>query len=129
MAIASDLLLAEARAQLPETVALRRRIHERPELGLHLPETRRAVEKAIADLGLELTASEKTSGLVARLRGGRPGPAILLRGDMDALPMPESNELPFASKQEGRMHACGHDAHTTILLGVARVLGGHASPH
>ncbi len=122
MSVESDLLLAEARAGLPEAVALRRRIHQHPELGLHLPETRKAVEEAIAGLDLEVIASQKTSGLVARLRGDRPGATILLRGDMDALPMPESNELPFASQQEGRMHACGHDAHTAMLAGAARML-------
>jgi hippurate hydrolase len=115
-------LLAEARELLPDAVALRRRIHERPELGLALPETRAAVLEAIADLGLDVRESVETSGIVATLEGGRPGPTLLLRADMDALPMPEDTGLPYASQVEGRMHACGHDAHTAMLAGAARML-------
>jgi hippurate hydrolase len=117
-------LLDAARAQLPRAVALRRRIHETPELGLDLPETTAALLDSLADLGLELARSSKTSGVVARLRGARSGPAVLLRADMDALPMPEDTGLPFASRVSGRMHACGHDAHTAMLACAARVLAG-----
>ena len=122
MSGATKGLLDEARAELPRAVALRRRIHEHPELGLDLPRTTAAVVESIADLPLELAHSRETSGVVARLRGGRPGPAVLLRADMDALPMPEDTGLPFASKEAGRMHACGHDAHTAMLASAARVL-------
>jgi hippurate hydrolase len=115
-------LLDAARAELPRAVALRRRIHETPELGLDLPETTGALLDSLADLGLELARSSATSGLVARLRGARSGPTVLLRADMDALPMPEDTGLPFASRVPGRMHACGHDAHTAMLAGAARVL-------
>jgi hippurate hydrolase len=115
-------LLDEARVELPRAVALRRKIHESPELGLDLPRTTAALLESLADLPLELARSERTTGLVARLRGGRRGPAVLLRADMDALPMPEDTGLPFASREPGRMHACGHDAHTAMLASAARML-------
>jgi len=117
----SDLLDAARKLQ-PRLVDLRRRIHAEPELGLELPETRRKVLAALEGLPLEIRLHEGTSGVVARLRGGRPGPAVLLRGDMDALPMPEDTELPFRSKRPGAMHACGHDAHTAMLVGAAHLL-------
>lgn len=117
-----ETLLAEARKLQPEVVDLRRRIHAEPELGLELPATREKVLRAIDDLGLELTLHEKTSGIVATLRGAKPGRRVLLRGDMDALPMPEDTELEFRSTREGVMHACGHDAHTAMLAGAARLL-------
>ncbi|MFI5316971.1 MAG: M20 family metallopeptidase [Myxococcota bacterium] len=118
-------LLEEARAALPRAIELRRRIHERPELGLDLPETTSAVLESLCDLGLELARSSETSGVVARLRGGGRGPTVLLRADMDALPMPEDTGLPFASRVAGRMHACGHDAHTAMLASAARLLVRH----
>jgi len=119
--------LDDARAELPRAIALRRRIHERPELGLDLPETTAAVLESLAELGLEVARSRATSGLVARLRGGRRGRAVLLRADMDALPMPEDTGLPFASRVSGRMHACGHDAHTAMLASAAHVLARRRS--
>lgn len=123
----SDLhaLLEAARKLQPEVVALRRAIHAEPELGLELPKTQARVVSALAPLGLETRLHERTSGVVATLRGGRPGPTILLRADMDALPMSEDNDLPFRSRHQGAMHACGHDAHTAMLLGAARLLSAH----
>ena len=112
----------EARAQLPDAIALRRAMHACPELGNDLPETRRLVLEALADLDVDLELSEKTSSFVATLRGGRPGPCVLLRADMDALPMPEDTGLEFASRNRGAMHACGHDAHTAMLVGAAHML-------
>jgi hippurate hydrolase len=117
-----DRLRDEARGELERSVALRRRLHENPELGLVLPETQRAVIDALSDLPLELATGGETSAVVATLRGARPGPTILLRADMDALPMREETDLPFASRHEGRMHACGHDAHVAMLCGAARLL-------
>jgi hippurate hydrolase len=117
-----DPLLEEARALLPDLVALRRRLHENPELGLVLPETQKAVLEALAPLGLEVATGGSTSAVVATLRGAADGPTILLRADMDALPMPEQTGLPFASRHENRMHACGHDAHVAMLAGAAAVL-------
>jgi amidohydrolase len=125
MAISSDGLLAEARALLPEAIALRRRIHESPEIGLHLPETTAAVLESLAELDLEITRSEATTGIAAVLRGDEPGPTILLRADMDALPMSEDTGLDFASRFPDRMHACGHDAHTAMLAAAAKLLDEH----
>lgn len=115
-------LLDEAVALQPRTVALRRRVHRHPELGLDLPRTRAAVLESLAGLPLELALSERTSGVVATLRGARPGRSILLRGDMDALPLREDTGLEFASEVEGRMHACGHDTHTAMLASAAHLL-------
>ncbi len=115
-------LLDEARADLDRTIALRRRIHERPELGLVLPETQRAVLDAIEGGDWTIATGGATSAVVATLSGARPGPTLLLRADMDALPMTEETELPFASRETGRMHACGHDAHVAMLAGAARLL-------
>ena len=114
--------LDSARSIQPRLVDLRRRIHAEPELGLDLPETRSKVLADLEDLDLEIQLHEKSSGIVAILRGARPGRRVLLRGDMDALPMPEETGLPFRSKLSNRMHACGHDAHTSMLAGAARIL-------
>jgi len=116
---------AEAQSLLPDIIDLRRRIHANPELGNDLPETTAAVLDAISDLDLEIRKSERTTGIVATLQGAKPGRRILLRGDMDALPMPEDNDLTFASKNPGVMHACGHDSHTAMLVGAAKVLKQH----
>ncbi len=111
-----------ATALLPETIALRRAIHEEPELGLHTPKTTAKVKKALKGLPLILKEGPSTTGLVAILEGARPGPTVLLRGDMDALPMPEDADVPFKSRIAGAMHACGHDSHTAMLAGAAKLL-------
>lgn len=115
-------LLEEARSLLPETVELRRDLHRHPELGTDLPRTQARVLEAIADLGLEVRTGDALTSVVATLDTGRPGGTLLLRGDMDALPMPEDTGLDFASEVEGAMHACGHDAHTAMLASAARML-------
>ena len=115
-------LLAAARAIFPETVDLRRRLHRFPERGNHLPTTRTVVLDALDGLPLGINLHESTSGVAAVLRGDRPGPTIVLRGDMDALPVQEDTGLPFASEHPGFMHACGHDLHTAMLVGAARIL-------
>jgi hippurate hydrolase len=115
-------LLAEANKILPGVVDLRRKIHANPELGNQLPETTKAVVESLSDLDLDIRYSKETTSLVATLHGAGNGPRIMLRGDMDALPMPENNDLAFASRNEGMMHACGHDSHTAMLMGAARVL-------
>lgn len=117
-----DGITDEAGAQLDGAVALRRRLHEAPELGNHLPTTQASVLEALDDLGLTTTLGTSTSGIVAVLDGDEPGPTVLLRGDMDALPMPEDTGLEFASRNDGAMHACGHDAHVAMLTGAARLL-------
>ncbi|MFQ3596627.1 MAG: M20 family metallopeptidase [Sphingomonadaceae bacterium] len=103
-------------------VDLRRAIHREPELGLHTPRTMAKVRAALADLPLAWREGPSTSGMVAVLQGGANGRTVLLRGDMDALPMPEDTGLPFASEVPGAMHACGHDSHTAMLAGAARLL-------
>jgi hippurate hydrolase len=125
MTVSGDQLMTEAGELLPDAVALRRKIHANPELGLDLPETTAAVLDSLDGIDLEIVRSEKTSGFLAILRGPRPGRAILLRADMDALSMPEDTDLEFKSRNEGRMHACGHDAHCAMLAMAARLLDRH----
>jgi amidohydrolase len=116
--------LLDAAADLGERiVSLRRAIHAEPELGLFTPKTRDKVRAALAHLPLEWREGPSTTGLVAVLKGeGGAGRSVLLRGDMDALPMPEETGLDFASTIPGTMHACGHDAHTAMLAGAAELL-------
>jgi len=124
IALDSAQLLAEARDMLPETVDLRRRIHTEPEIGLQLPLTQAKVLAALEGLDLEIKTGQEVSSVVATLTGDSAGPTILLRGDMDALPMPEDTGEEFASVHDGVMHACGHDAHVAMLAGAARLLHG-----
>ncbi|MFD5463897.1 M20 family metallopeptidase [Kitasatospora sp. NPDC127059] len=116
-----DLAREAARLQ-PELVALRRELHQHPELALDLPRTRDRLLTALDGLPLELTLGTGLSSITAVLRGGRPGPAVLLRADMDALPVQESAGVPYASTVPGVMHACGHDLHMAALVGAARLL-------
>ena len=115
-------LRAAAQHLYPDLVDLRRLLHRFPERGNHLPETRRIVLEALEGLPLDIVAHETTSGIVAVLEGDHPGPVTLLRADMDALPVTEETGLEFASLNDGFMHACGHDLHTAMLVGAARVL-------
>ncbi|MGK5532953.1 M20 metallopeptidase family protein [Streptomyces sp. URMC 129] len=114
-------LLDDARALAGDLVALRRRLHAVPELGLRLPRTQETVLTALDGLPLEVSTGRALTSVTAVLRGARPGPTVLLRGDMDALPVTERTGLPFAADAE-RMHACGHDLHTAMLVGAARLL-------
>src|SRR5271165_482068 len=102
-------------------VELRRAIHRRPELGFEETETAALIERELDSLEIQHRRVAKT-GIVARIDGGVPGHTVALRADMDALPIGERSGVPFASEIEGKMHACGHDAHTAILLGAARLL-------
>ncbi len=118
---------AAGAAELADTIALRRAIHAEPEIGLHCPRTTEKLKAALAGLPLEIHDSRSTTGFVAILRGGRARPGdntrtVLLRGDMDALPLTEDTGLDFASTIPGAMHACGHDAHSAMLAGAARAL-------
>ena len=119
-------LLESARSLVDRIVTLRRAIHAEPELGLHTPKTMAKVRAALAHLPLEWREGTSTTGQIAVLKGGKPGAEghrrVLLRGDMDALPMAEETGLDFASTIEGRMHACGHDTHTAMLAGAAELL-------
>lgn len=105
-----------------DLVRLRHSLHTTPELGLTLPRTQEKVLSALDGLPLEITTGKALSSVTAVLRGGRPGPAVLLRGDMDALPVAERNDLPYRSQIDGQMHACGHDLHTAMLAGAAHLL-------
>ena len=111
-----------AEADAEATTALRRAIHAEPELGLDCPRTRDKLKAALAGLPLTYRDSVRTSGFVARLDGHAPGRVVLLRGDMDALPIHEDTGLDFASTTPGHMHACGHDTHSAMLAGAARLL-------
>ncbi|MCX4750761.1 M20 family metallopeptidase [Kitasatospora sp. NBC_01287] len=115
-------LRASAAELQPELTALRRALHQEPELGLDLPLTQAKVLAALDGLPLELTLGKRLSSVTGVLRGHRPGPVVLLRADLDALPVQEATELPYASTIPGRMHACGHDLHTAALVGAARLL-------
>jgi amidohydrolase len=121
-------LINAAQAHSDSIIALRRAIHAEPELGLITPKTAAKVRAALAHLPLEWREGPSCSGLVATLKGGAgSGRSVLLRGDMDALPMPEETGLPFASTIPNTMHACGHDAHTAMLAGAAEVLCARAA--
>ncbi len=119
---ATENLCEDAASLLEPAVALRRRLHEHPEVGLDLPRTQEAVLGALDGLSLEVTTGTGVTSVVAVLDGGEPGPTTLLRADMDALPMTEDTGLPFASQVDGAMHACGHDAHVAMLVGAAHLL-------
>lgn len=105
-----------------EIVTMRRDLHQIPEIGGDLPETKAYVMKKLTEMGIPFTENKSDSGLMAEIRGEKPGKTIALRADMDALPIQEANEVEYISRHEGIMHACGHDAHTAMLLGAARVL-------
>ena len=121
-------LIEDAAALSTELITLRRAIHAEPELGLHTPKTRDKVRMALAHLPLEWREGPSTTGMIAVLKGGAgSGRRVLLRGDMDALPMPEETGLDFASQVPGAMHACGHDAHTAMLAGAAELLAKRAA--
>jgi amidohydrolase len=125
MSYRPEELLRKARDLLPEVVRLRHKIHRRPEVGLTLPHTQTAIIDALADLNLQITKGKQLSSVVAILEGSAPGRTVLLRADMDALKIREATGLDYASEIEGAMHACGHDAHTAMLVGAARLLALH----
>jgi hippurate hydrolase len=114
------------RAWLPDLAAIRQDIHAHPELGMEEARTSALVARELKALGIEVTEGVGRFGVVGTITGTRPGQRVIgLRADMDALQIPEATGLPYASKNPGVMHACGHDGHTTMLLGAARWLAGH----
>jgi hippurate hydrolase len=118
-----DGLIEEVREGFGERiVALRRDIHREPELGFGTKKTAAKVLSALEGLPLDIQTGVAENGIVATLRGGGNGPTVGLRADMDALPIHEETGLPFASEIEGKMHACGHDGHTSMLVGAAHAL-------
>lgn len=131
--LATEELHAQARAIEPKLIEWRRDFHSHPELGNREFRTSKIVAEHLESLGLEVHTGLAHTGVAAVLRGGRPGPVIALRADMDALPVTEQVDLPFRStatteyrgQQTGVMHACGHDGHTAILMATAEVLTAH----
>ena len=111
-----------AGADLDEMIATRRDLHAHPEVGFEEVRTAGLVAERLRALGLEPRTGVGRTGVLARIRGGRTGRTALLRADMDALPIHEENDVPYRSQSAGKMHACGHDCHTSILLGVAKRL-------
>ena len=126
----SALIESKAAAVLPKVIEWRRHLHQNPELSNREVKTGEFVAKHLKTLGYEVQTGVAKTGVVAILKGGKPGPVIALRADMDGLPVPERVDVPFASKATGDylgetvpvMHACGHDAHVAILMGTAEVL-------
>lgn len=125
-----DLMAKEIAGKV---IQWRRQIHQHPELSNRETKTAAMVAEHLKSLGMEVTTGIAKTGVIGLLKGGKPGPVIALRADMDALPVTERNGLPFASKEKtvfngqetGVMHACGHDAHVAILMGVAEILAKH----
>jgi hippurate hydrolase len=115
-------ILERARCSAARAVALRRRLHATPELGLELPETKRVVLESLGGLPVAIREFARSSGVLATLRGGSRDRSVLLRADMDALPLTETANVPFRSERPGVMHACGHDAHTAMLVHAAHLL-------
>ena len=117
---------------MPKVIAWRRDIHQHPELGNQEVRTAKLVADHLKSLGMDVRTGVAVTGVVGVLKGGKPGPVVALRADMDALPVTEMVDLPFASKvratyggqEVGVMHACGHDTHVAMLMGVAEVLAG-----
>jgi len=110
---------ANAAAMRSDLVAWRRDFHMYPEVGFEVPRTAGVVADALRKMGLEVQTGVGKSGVVAMLEGAEDGPTVLWRADMDALPIREENDVEYASRNEGMMHACGHDGHTAIALGLA----------
>ncbi len=114
--------MAQAQALRNELVARRRDFHRHPELAFQEIRTAGIVAEALNELGLEVQVGVGKTGVVALLEGDQPGPTVLVRADMDALPIHEANQLVYSSTVPGKMHACGHDGHTAVLLAVAKLL-------
>ena len=114
--------LAEAQEIQDELATLRRRFHQEPEIGLDLPKTQAKILAALDSLGLEVTTGKSLSSVTAILRGAKSDKTVLLRADMDALPVTELADLPYKSQIDGAMHACGHDLHVSMLIGAAKLL-------
>lgn len=118
-------IISESKQLQAELVGMRRDLHRIPELGLELPKTRKYVTEKLDAMGVEYTLNEGDSGIIAYINRGKAGKCVALRADMDALPISEETGVDYASQHEGRMHACGHDSHTSMLLGAAKLLKAH----
>ena len=114
-----------ARQLLPEIIRVRRDLHQYPELSFQEVRTSEKIKSFLDDLHIPFTANWAGHGIVAEIRGDLPGSSVMLRADMDALPIREANDVPYASVHEGIMHACGHDVHTSAVLGASAILQAH----
>ncbi len=119
------MLEQSIKSLVPELIDTRHHLHQNPELSDHEEQTAAFVAERLRALGLDVRTGVGGNGLVASLQGARPGKTIAIRADMDALPILEQNAFAYRSRNEGVMHACGHDGHTSILLGTARLLTGN----
>jgi amidohydrolase len=120
-----EILKAAGQKNLPELSRIRRHFHENPELGFEEVQTSAHIADLMEGLGLEVRRSVAKTGVVALLRGGKPGKTVAIRADIDALPIQELNDVPYKSKTPGKMHACGHDVHITAAIGAAMLLAQH----
>jgi len=116
---------ADAKRLFEYTQTIRRDLHRHPELGFHETRTSTIIARELRGLGLEVATGIAETGVVALLNGGKPGSTILVRADIDALPITEQNEVEFRSQNDGVMHACGHDGHIAMALTIARILSEH----
>jgi amidohydrolase len=117
----------EAEGLRPQLVSWRRELHQHPEQAFEEHATAALVEEELRGLGLEVCSQVAGTGVLGLLRGGQAGPTVMLRADMDALPIQEANDVPYASCVPGCMHACGHDGHVAMALGAARLLTRHSA--
>ena len=122
--ITPEKLLEAAKQLEPQLQEWRRTLHRHPEVGFDLPQTKALVQKALTEMGYAPQDCGKC-GVLALAGGKKPGKVILLRGDMDALPLQEESGEEFASELPGKMHGCGHDMHTAMMLGAAKLLKDH----
>lgn len=122
-----QILYDEARQMFPELQAVRRDLHMHPETAYEEVRTAGIVARTLTELGLEVTTGVAKTGVVALLEGEHPGPVVLIRADMDALPIQEGSEKEYSSRVPGKMHACGHDGHVSVGLAVAKILSKHRS--
>src|SRR5215471_6590082 len=122
--LSPETILAEAQANAEWMIALRRQLHRRPELAYEEVETSALVQKTLDELHISYRTGFAVTGVVATLGNG-DRPCVALRADMDALPIQEEADVPFRSEIPNRMHACGHDCHTAMLLGAAKLLKQH----
>jgi amidohydrolase len=109
----------------PQIVLWRRQIHQQPELAFREAKTAAFISQKLTKWGIEHETGVATTGIVAVVRGRKPGPVLAIRADMDALPIQEMNDVEYRSQQDGVMHACGHDGHVAIALGTAYYLSQH----